>query len=64
MCIRDRDNIYTFWDGGDIRRGGLPYPLASESADRLDSFLVNDSLPPSVPIGVTNPESLFKERNR
>lgn len=64
FCGIDEDNIYTFWDGGDIRRGGLPYPLASESADRLDSFLVNDSLPPSVPIGVTNPESLFKERNR
>jgi hypothetical protein len=64
FCGINEDNIYTFWDGGDIRRGGLPIPGASEAADRLDSFLVNDGNPPGVPIGVTNPESLFKERNR
>jgi hypothetical protein len=63
FCAINDDNIYTFWNGGDIRRGHLPFPLASEPADRLDSFLVNDSIP-GIPIGVTNPESLFKERNR
>jgi prepilin-type processing-associated H-X9-DG protein len=36
------DNIYTFWAGGDGRRGGMPVPFASEPADRLDSLLVND----------------------
>ncbi len=42
FCAINDDNIYTFWDGGDIRRGGLPIPGASEPGDRLDSFLVND----------------------
>ena len=42
FCAINDDNIYTFWDGGDIRRGGLPMPGASEPGDRLDSFLVND----------------------
>jgi hypothetical protein len=41
-CAINDDNIYTYWDGGDIRRGGYPVPGASEPADRLDSFLVND----------------------
>ncbi len=41
-CAINDDNIYTYWDGGDIRRGGLPIPGASEPQDRLDSFLVND----------------------
>ncbi len=42
FCAINDDNIYTFWDGGDIRRGGLPIPGGSEPGDRLDSFLVND----------------------
>ncbi len=42
FCSMDDDNIYTFWDGGDIRRGGYPLPGGSEPMDRLDSFLVND----------------------
>ncbi len=42
FCAINEDNIYTFWDGGDIRRGGLPIPGGSEPGDRLDSFLVND----------------------
>ena len=41
-CAINDDNIYTYWDGGDIRRGGLPIPSASEPGDRLDSFLVHD----------------------
>jgi len=42
FCGINEDNIYTSWDGEDIRRGGLPVPGASEPQDRLDSFLVND----------------------
>jgi prepilin-type processing-associated H-X9-DG protein len=41
-CGINNDNIYTFWDGGDIRRGGMTIPGASEPADKLDSFLVNE----------------------
>jgi hypothetical protein len=36
------DNIYTYWDGGDIRIGGMPM-VGSEPSDRLDSLLVHDS---------------------
>jgi prepilin-type N-terminal cleavage/methylation domain-containing protein len=42
FCGVNDDNIYTFWDGGDIRRGGLPVLGTSEPMDRTDSFLVND----------------------
>ena len=42
FCAINDDNIYTYWDGGDIRRGGVPIPGASEPSDRLDSFLVHD----------------------
>jgi len=42
-CGIDNDNIYTFWTGGDIRRGGYPLPGATESNGKLDSFLVNES---------------------
>jgi len=42
FCGVNDDNIYTWWDGSDIRRGGLPIPGASEPQDRLDSFLVHD----------------------
>lgn len=42
FCGFNDDNIYTYWDGGDIRRGGYPMACASEPQDRLDSYLVND----------------------
>ncbi|MCP4612001.1 MAG: DUF4190 domain-containing protein [Planctomycetes bacterium] len=42
FCAINDDNIYTYWDGSDIRRGGYPRANASEPMDRLDSFLVND----------------------
>jgi len=42
FCAINDDNIYTFWDGGDIRKGGLPIPGNSEPQNRLDSFLVHD----------------------
>ena len=55
-CAINDDNIYTYWDGGDIRRGGFPIPGASEPGDRLDSFLVHDGeggsvAPPPPPKG-------------
>ena len=40
-CGINDDNIYTFWDGGDIRRGAIPLP-ATDPFDRLDSYLVHD----------------------
>jgi hypothetical protein len=53
FCGINDDNIYTFWDGGDIRRGGYPLANASEPMDRLDSYLVNDGEhnypPPALP---------------
>ncbi len=41
-CGINDDNIYTFWTGGDIRKGALPIRGVSEPVDRLDSFLVHD----------------------
>ncbi len=41
-CAINDDNIYTYWDGGDPRIGGLPIPGATEPGGRLDSFLVHD----------------------
>jgi len=40
-CGINDDNIYTSWDGGDIRIGTPPF-IGSEPAERLDSLLVND----------------------
>lgn len=42
FCGVNDDNIYTYQDGGDVRRGGYPIPTATEPKDRLDSFLVHD----------------------
>ncbi len=39
--IKD-DNIYTAWDGGDIRRGSPPV-RGSQPQDRIDSLLVHDA---------------------
>jgi len=41
FCGIHDDNIYTFWDGGDIRRGGVPM-LGLGPMERVDSLLVND----------------------
>jgi prepilin-type N-terminal cleavage/methylation domain-containing protein len=41
FCGINDDNIYTYWDGGDIRRGAMP-TIGSEPQDRLDSLLVHD----------------------
>ena len=40
-CGVNDDNIYTSWDGEDIRRG-IPPKLGSQPADKLDSLLVNE----------------------
>jgi prepilin-type N-terminal cleavage/methylation domain-containing protein len=42
FCGINDDNIYTSWDGGDIRIGAVPVVGSSEPADRLDSLLVQD----------------------
>ena len=41
FCGVNDDNVYTFWDGGDIRKGGPP-GLGSEPQNRADSLLVHD----------------------
>jgi len=41
FCGINNDNIYTFWDGGDIRIGSPPM-IGSQPMDRRDSLLVND----------------------
>ena len=41
FCGVDDDNIYTYWNGEDIRRGAPPV-LGSQPQDRLDSLLVHD----------------------
>ncbi|HUS72704.1 MAG TPA: zinc-ribbon domain-containing protein [Sedimentisphaerales bacterium] len=41
FCGVNDDNIYTYWDGTDIRRGAPP-TLTSHPKDPLDSLLVND----------------------
>jgi len=46
FCAINDDNIYTFWDGGDIRdgtSGGRP-TIGSVPSNRLDSLLVNDGM--------------------
>ena len=42
FCGVNDDNIYTSWDGGDIRIGSPPVIGTSKPTDRLDSLLVND----------------------
>jgi len=41
FCGVKNDNIYTYWDGGDIRIGAVP-GLGCGPQDRIDSLLVND----------------------
>jgi hypothetical protein len=41
FCGVKQDNIYTYWNGSDIQQGAPP-TLTSQSADRLDSLLVNE----------------------
>jgi hypothetical protein len=41
FCGVDDDNIYTYWNGSDIRQGAPPV-MGSQPANRLDSLLVNE----------------------
>jgi prepilin-type N-terminal cleavage/methylation domain-containing protein len=41
FCGINDDNIYTYWDGGDVRRG-TPPTIGDAPMDRLDSLLVTD----------------------
>ena len=41
FCGVDDDNIWTFWDGGDVRLGSVP-TYGSEPQGRTDSLLVQD----------------------
>ena len=52
LCGMLDDNIYTFWDGGDIRIGSPPAFIGMPQ-DRLDSLLVHDSSSISMPPGPT-----------
>jgi hypothetical protein len=58
FCGINDDNIYTFWDGGDIRVGGTPTVGISESQDALDSLLVHDPPPPRQTIVTKQPEEV------
>ncbi len=42
FCGLEDDNIYTSWEGKDKVRGTPPKPYQSQSADALDSLLLND----------------------
>ena len=42
FCGIDEDNIYTFWVGGDTRRGAFPVAFGCEPQDRRDSLLIHD----------------------
>jgi len=44
FCGINDDNIYTYWDGGDIRIGNPPQIGISQPQDKLDSLLVHDGL--------------------
>ncbi len=56
-CGINDDNIYTYWDGGDIRRGGTPV-LGSEPSGRLDSLLVHDPVSASSTTITKEPEAI------
>ena len=51
------DNIYTQWDGGDIRIGAPP-TLGSEPMERRDSLLVHDPIPPVGTTIIKEPEAI------
>ena len=57
FCGIHEDNIYTFWDGGDIRYGAAP-ALGSCPQDQIDSLLVHDPAPPRGTIITREPETI------
>ena len=56
-CGIDDDNIYTHWDGGDIRRGAVP-TYGSSPQHIADSFLVHDPQVPRVTVTAKRPKTL------
>ena len=42
FCAINDDNIYTWWNGTDIRLGGVPVVGSTTPQDRKDSFCVHD----------------------
>ncbi|HUV66939.1 MAG TPA: type II secretion system protein [Sedimentisphaerales bacterium] len=54
FCGINDDNIYTWWDGTDIRKGGVP-TYAAEPKDRTDSYLLHDDAAMSGGTGGTTP---------
>jgi hypothetical protein len=57
FCGINDDNIYTYWDGGDIRVGAPPV-LGSMPADRMDSLLVHDPVTPGSTTITKEPEAI------
>ncbi|MHC4745601.1 MAG: hypothetical protein ACYS8Z_27110, partial [Planctomycetota bacterium] len=57
FCGIHDDNIYTHWDGGDIRYGAPPI-VGSEPMDRVDSLLVHDPISPSSTTITKEPEAI------
>jgi hypothetical protein len=52
-CGINDDNIYTYWGGGDIRKGSVPL-VGAAPEHRTDSLLVHDGEGgPTVPVGRT-----------
>jgi len=45
FCGVKADNIYTFWDGGDVRRGGRTVTISLPKG-RSDSLLFHDRTRP------------------
>jgi len=58
FCGVNDDNIYTYWDGGDIRMGITPIIGVSQPMDRLDSLLVHDTVSPSSTRITKEPEAI------
>jgi prepilin-type N-terminal cleavage/methylation domain-containing protein len=55
FCGINDDNVYTFWDGGDVRIGGIP-TIGTEPSERLDSLLVHDGQGGASGTGTTTPK--------
>jgi len=58
FCGINDDNIYTYWDGGDIRIGAPPV-IGSTPQERLDSLLVHDGTGATSPPPAKEPRRCF-----
>jgi len=57
FCGVNDDNIYTYWDGGDIRMGAVPL-IGSEPMDSRDSLLVHDPVSSSSATITKEPQAI------